>query len=180
MLLVLGRALSAIQEAIGIESKGEPLNGNQRAMLERIFGQSVDWSRVRIKYGFAGAASFSDRPFAHGDVIYAKKQWISDAALAHEVMHVWQFQNGGPGYMTESIAAQIAEGAEAYRYADDVAAAVPWGELEPEQQGQFIQDAVASGYFEQSGRGGRFIRDGVDYTEYLERALGQIRAGRGA
>ena len=54
----------------------------------------------------------------------------------------------------------------------------PWHKLNPEQQGQLIQEAVDKGFFNAPNQ--KFIFKGIDRTQYLQDALKQIRAGQGA
>jgi len=57
-----------------------------------------------------------------------------------------------------------------------VDAGLPWNELNPEQQAEIIQEAFAAGYFET----GDFIVGGVDYSDYMDEVMRQVRAGQGA
>lgn len=176
LLLTLGRGVSAIQTMLGLEPPGRKLSDHEIAVLRKVYGDSIDYDQVRIKEGFAGLFSTNDRPFTHGNTIYMKDEKITDALLIHEMGHVWQHQNGGTDYMSEALTSQW------WGHGYDWQASVPgteWKDLEPEQQAEFLETAFKSGYFNNPG-GGTFMWGGVDYTDYLEKALQQVRAGEGA
>jgi hypothetical protein len=175
LLLTLGRGVSAIQTMVGLEPVGRKLSDAEIATLRKVYGDSIDYDQVRIKEGSAGLFSLNDRPFTHGNTIYMKDSTVTDALLIHEMGHVWQHQNGGTDYMSEALTSQW------WGHGYDWQASVPgtaWKDLEPEQQSEFLETAFASGYFDTPG--GTFIHNGVDYTDYLEEALRQARAGEGA
>ena len=190
------KALSAIQETLGLEPKGKLLSARQIEMLRSVYGDSIDYSKVVIKEGKAGLISAANpsRAFVVGNTIYAPSGEISDSTLVHEMMHVWQYQNGGVGYMGKAVSAQLwgptnANGGErGYYYEDDILAGKPFEKLNPEQQAQLIQDAFSA----RPGRKilpptnppGRFTIQGsgnteVDITAYVLRAWDMVKAGKG-
>jgi hypothetical protein len=175
LLLGLGKGVSAVQTAIGLEPPGRALRPDEVALLRTVYGDSIDYDEVRIKEGDAGLFSLNERAFVHGNTVYLKGHVGDPETLVHELAHVWQFQNGGSDYMTEALVSQ--EWGKGYDWQASVPG-TPFAELEPEQQAQLIGNAFASGYF--TGGATRFVYDGVDYTEYLEGALADVRAGRGA
>ncbi len=175
VLLGLGKGVSAIQTVFGLEAPGRRLTDQEIATLRKVYGDSIDYDQVRIKEGFAGLFSTNDRAFVHGNTVYMKDNVIDEHLLVHEMAHVWQFQNGGSDYMSEALISQ--EWGNGYDWQKSIPA-TPWNELEPEQQAEFLADAYASGFF--NGTGNRFVRNGVDYTDYLHEALAQLRAGQGA
>jgi hypothetical protein len=81
--------------------------------------------------------------------------------------------------MSESLAHQyVLSRDEAYDYTAALAADTPWSEMNPEQQASLIQEAYNQGWFE---KGTTFIgKDGVDYTQQVQEAIDEMRAGRGA
>ncbi|MBI1789254.1 MAG: DUF4157 domain-containing protein [Acidobacteria bacterium] len=176
LLLVGGRAVSAIQTLTGIEPPGRKLNDSEIAELRKIYGDSIDYSKIRIKEGKAGLFSTNDRPFTHGNTIYMKDNKITPELLAHEVGHVWQYQNGGSDYMSEAIIGQ--SWGEGYDWEKGVKEGKSWKDLNPEQQAELMENAYSSGFF--NGAGKKFMYNGTDYTSYLNDALKQVRAGQGA
>lgn len=178
LLMVGGRVLSAVQTLIGVEPPGRKLSGDEIATLRKVYGDSIDYSAMRIKEGKSGLFSGTGRAFTHGNTIYIPPEDMPLSAdlLVHESAHVWQHQNGGTDYMSEALVAQhIGDG---YDFEKGLSAGKAWRELNPEQQAEFLQQAALSGYFDNPSRG--FSYNGVDYTAQLQAALAQVRAGQGA
>jgi hypothetical protein len=147
--------------------------------------KSPRYARCLATASISIAFSLPDRAFTLGNTIYSKGKLTEDV-LTHELAHVWQHQSGGDDYMSEALLAQLFEGtlSSGYRWeADSINS--PWSKLNPEQQGQFIQDAVDSGAFNNNPP--RFERLPADYpgtlhdlNRYLDQALLEIRQGHGA
>jgi hypothetical protein len=177
-LLMGGRAISAIQTLIGIEPVGRKLKDDEIAELRKVYGDSIDYSKVRIKEGDAGLFSVSGRAFTHGNTIYIPKDDLplSKDLLVHEMGHVWQHQNGGTDYMSEALVGQYL--GDKYDFEKGIKEGKSWSELNPEQQAELLQQAYKSGFFNSPGQ--RFVYNGTDYTDYLNAALRQVRAGQGA
>jgi hypothetical protein len=175
-----GRAVSGVQTLAGIEPVSRGLSGDETAALRKVYGNSVDYSKIRIKEGDAGLLTTSGRPFAHGNTIYMPPGSLPVSqhldTLVHETGHVWQFQHGGTDYMSEALYAQnLGDG---YDWQRGVDSGKSWGNLNPEQQAQLISSAYAAGYFDNPGNG--YNVGGKDYTAYLQKALAEVQAGRGA
>lgn len=223
-VLVLGKILSAIQTLITVEPAGRQLEPEEQRFLERIYGESIDYDVIRIKEGKAGLLSLNDRPFVLGNTIYMKNNvWDTDCAalgtlavqatsgtstdchiyyatLVHEVCHVWQLQNGGTDYLAEALWWQTLRD-DAYDWSRSIPD-TPWSELEPEQQAQFLEEAVGNAGFHPAAPpppanlaffdtaspcyerfDGPNCRSGGAPTaldQYLTEALSDVRAGRGA
>lgn len=70
----------------------------------------------------------------------------------NETTHVWQHQHGGTDYMSEAAWAQATEG---YGCGDAITSQnKTWAMLNPEQQGQLIQDAYGGNLFSVRSMGG--------------------------
>lgn len=188
LLSIGGRVLSGVQTLLGVEPRGGRLSPAQIAELRKVFGDSLDYERVRLKVGRLGLLSLPGRPFVLGHTLYVPRDISRKESaalqlpmhlLVQELGHVWQYQAGGTDYVCETLWSQwFGEGSD-WRAALD--AGRSWGELDPEQQVRLLKVAYArSGYFE--GPGQRFVDEdtGVDYTGQLARALEQLRAGKGA
>ncbi|AKJ03880.1 hypothetical protein ATI61_116129 [Archangium gephyra] len=188
LLSLGGRVLSGIQTLVGIEPVGSRLAPRQIAELRKVFGDSLDYERVRLKVGRLGLLSLAGRPFVLGHTLYVPRDIPrTDAAalqlpmhlLIQEMGHIWQYQAGGTDYVCETLwSPWFGEGSD-WRTALD--AGRSWGELDPEQQVRLLKVAYArSGYFEAPGQ--RFVDEdtGVDYTGQLARALEQLRTRKGA
>lgn len=177
IILGLGSTVSAVQTLIGLESRGDRLTAEELAYLRVIYGDAIDYDAVRVKRGSAGLFSLNDRAFVLGNTIYMKD--TDDlAVLAHELMHVWQYQNGGSDYIAEALISQ--QWGRGYDWEQSVPQ-IAWADLEPEQQAQLFEDAFAAGFFDsESPSYGRFVVANVDYTQYLQAAWAEVKAGRGA
>lgn len=119
----------------------------------------------------------NQRAITIGNTIYMKNSIPGtsnfNSTLVHETTHVWQNQNGGTDYMSEAMYAQFTAG---YGYLDDVVKKnKTWSMLNPEQQGQLIQDAYVAGFFINHIWSGDTV-----LTQYMNQVLPQLRAGQGA
>ncbi|MBN9687812.1 MULTISPECIES: hypothetical protein [unclassified Corallococcus] len=178
ILMMGGRALSAIQTLIGVEPPARKLSDSEIATLRSVYGDSIDYSSMRIKEGNSGLFSTSGRAFTHGNTIYIPPDDLplTPDLLVHESAHVWQHQNGGTDYMSEALVAQnLGDG---YDFEKGLDAGKPWSDLNPEQQAEFLQQAQLAGYFANPAAGFHF--NGKDYTAQIEAAIAQVRAGKGA
>jgi len=178
LLMMGGRALSAIQTLIGVEPPARKLTGSEIATLRSVYGDSIDYSQIRIKEGNSGLFSTTQRAFTHGNTIYIPPNNLplTPDLLVHESAHVWQHQNGGTDYMSEALVAQhLGDG---YDFEKGLDAGKPWSELNPEQQAEFLQQAYLAGYFSNPVAG--FHYNGKDYTAQINAAIAQVRAGKGA
>lgn len=176
ILMMGGRAISAIQTLFFLEPVARKLTDNEIEALRKVYGDSIDYSKIEIKEGNAGLLTLSGRPFTHGNTIYFPEDAlpITEDVLVHETAHVWQNQNGGTDYMGEALYAQFF--GDGYDWEKGVDAGLPFEELNPEQQAEIIQEAYSAGYFDT----GVFISGGVDYTAYMDEVMRQVRASEGA
>jgi hypothetical protein len=178
VLMMGGRLVSAVQTAVGLEPVGRKLTDAEISELKKVYGDSIDYSQVRIKEGNAGLFSLTGRPFTHGNTIYIpdKALPLQTEVLVHEMGHVWQNQHGGTDYMSEALWAQnLGDG---YDYEKALGEGKSWSELNPEQQAELLETAYRQGFFDGTGR--RFMVNGVDYTDYMNNVLKQVRSGQGA
>lgn len=116
-----------------------PLNEQERAFAERLFGSSLDLDKVRISRGNPLLFALNgQREVTLGNVILAPDGRLSPSIFIHELTHVWQFQNGGADYTLKAAYAQAF--GEGYDWQRAIQAGATWEQLNPEQQGQLIQD----------------------------------------
>ena len=178
------QGVSAVQTALGLEKPGRKLTAQETIELRRVFGPAVDLGKVRVKEGGSGLlTAFSPRPFCMGNTIYIPRPDKSPrqrlSTLVHEMVHVWQFQNGGTTYVSSSIHGQTA--GAGYDFASGVREGLPFDAMGAEQQAQMIQTAFDYGCFGEGGRVGWFRDEsGLDCTEYLREAMARVRIGLGA
>ena len=187
--------LSAFQTVSFFESAGRLLLPSEETLLSSIFGNSVVYGAIRIKSGYAGAIHlgedssnelgkywlYNTRPITIGNTIYMKDTdplgW--DATLVHETTHVWQHQNGGTDYMSEALYAQFTAG---YGYGDDIFNKnKTWAMLNPEQQGQLIEDAFKYGYFSSKQWNDSLLTQAEKQRliNYMTSVIPQLLAGQG-
>src|SRR5205085_9752792 len=94
--LVLAGGISAVQVIGHIEPVARSLRPEEIEFLRGIYGNSIDYSEVRIKEGGSGLLNAGDRSRTTGNTIYmdidsSDPRW--NQTLVHEMGHVWQFQN---------------------------------------------------------------------------------------
>ncbi|QRK10703.1 hypothetical protein JQX13_11855 [Archangium violaceum] len=183
-----GRVLSGLQTPLGLEPRGCALSAKQLTELRKVFGDGLDYERVRLKVGRLGLLGLPGRAFVLGNTLYVPRDLPRSAAgalllpmhlLVRGMGHVWQYQAGGTDPVCETLWARWFGDGTDWRTALDEGQS--WRELDPEQQARFLQMAYArSGYFLAPGQ--RFVDEdtGVDYTKQLEAALEQVRTRRGA
>lgn len=193
-----GRLVSAWQTMNFLEAIGRELTANEIGVLTGVFGSSVEYGAIRIKEGYAGLLNIgkdngftlynNQQALTHGNTIYMKNTSPSrwNEVLVHETTHVWQNQNGGTDYMLEALYAQATAG---YGYGDDIFnKKKTWALLNPEQQGQLIQDAYVNDYFLNGGWSNvRQINDsqgnGIPAAfmiNYMNQVKPHLRGGQGA
>ncbi len=167
---------------------GRTLKPDEVTELKKVYGSSIDYTKVRIVEGEDTLTKISDgRPFTGRNTIYVPKdRKLDQDLLTHEMLHVWQYQNGGSDYMPKALwAQQVGDG---YDFEKGIDQGKAWAELNPEQQAEFIEQAVAAGaiddpkhqfIYERKDKDGN-VRARTDYSTYLNDALREIKAGRGA
>lgn len=195
VITVGGRVIGALQTLVGLEPVGRELTPAEISELQKVYGDTVDFSNVRIKEGNIGLFGLGGAPFTHGDTIYIPNGYLPDPSdpnyaqarrelLVHEMGHVWQHQNGGTDYMSESLLNQLLGNIQtgsrngAYDFERGIKEGKSWAELNPEQQAHLIEDAYAQGLFDDPNA--RFVYNGNDYTDYARTAMNEMRAGKGA
>ncbi len=144
------------------EKPSRGLNDSEIQMLRQVYGDSIDYSQVRIKQG--GSTDWTNMaPHVVGNTVYMTSAWGGDnfnpdgtltdvglETLVHEMGHIWQNQNGGGDYIHRALLAQFTSKLEsgsrngAYEWREGVAQGKSFAELNPEQQ---------AGLMEEIGRG---------------------------
>jgi hypothetical protein len=152
------------------------LSAAERAVLEPIYGASVDYQSVRIRAPVTGLLAVSRRAFVIEDTLFVPHRFLplKPAVLVHEICHVWQHQNGGHSYIADSLEAQLV--GDGYRLGKGLAEGRAWHELNCEQQAMLLEEGYEQGAFD----GRPLVVSGRDYTAYFKTALAELRAGRGA
>ncbi|HEV7644717.1 MAG TPA: hypothetical protein VGO50_12290 [Pyrinomonadaceae bacterium] len=195
MIAFVIKCFTALQTLLGLEPKGRSITEDEKAVLKKVFADTVDLSKIVVKEGKLGLMGMSHRAVTICNTIYIPGD---DGAgygppgtegylqlLVHETVHVWQFQNGGADYITGSVKAQLGgwwsgKGMSyAYRFERGIKEGKSWAELGPEQQAKLIEHAYLAGFF--SDPNARVVAgDGEDYTDFAHVAAGELLARRGA
>lgn len=190
----LNGTISAVQTLVGLEPPSRALNEREISELRKVYGDSIDYSQIRLKEGHLGIAN-GLAPHTVGNTIYIPEGWIKsddpnraanrNKLLVHESAHIWQYQNGGTDYIGESLwnqaAGAISGGSRdaAYEFDQPVKDGKSWAELNPEQQAHLLDQAYKAGIFDDPNA--RFLLDdGTDITDYARNAVNEVRNGRGA
>lgn len=143
----------------GAFRRGRKLYPEELEYVKQVFKDSVDYDKVRITrdHWFSTGSTrvvgntihFTtdggyDYHFLPGPGDRLSQEGMN--TLAHEMAHIWQFQNGGWAYAVEALAKQAA-GAyatgsrnTAYDWKTAVEWEVPWSKWGPEQQATAIEE----------------------------------------
>jgi hypothetical protein len=108
-------ALPEIYETLAdwLKWNTRPLTPQEQALLEPIFGASIDYRRLRIdERAFLGPPQLQICYVS----FYTINAWrpMPPDLLIHEVVHVWQFQHMGSVYIPLALRAQMSK--EGYNY----------------------------------------------------------------
>jgi len=174
------------REKLGIDPPARGLKPEEITELKKVFGDTVDYSQIRVHDNVKDGLVGSSRAMTLGRDIYMPGDKTSDpdyaSTLTHEMTHAWQFQNGGPDYAAKALEAQLGGDGEGnlkgYDWEAGIKNGKDWKGQSPEQQAELIQNAFDSGWFNNPSQ--PFIHNGTDYTDYLKTAVDQLRAGQGA
>ncbi|HYV50116.1 MAG TPA: hypothetical protein VFA20_34910 [Myxococcaceae bacterium] len=184
------KAASALDAGLAFNGTGvpaRPLKANEVAELKKIFGNSLDYTKIDLAIGTNNMMTKDDRPVAvpmsngRTTINYPRGGRFADPpptwSLVHESLHAWQRQHGAARYAPDSVHDQLSKGThEAYNW--QRATGKPWEKWGPEQQAQFIEEAYQAGAFNTPDL--KFVHEGTDYTRLLNEVVREIRAGRGA
>ncbi len=120
--------------------RGRALTGVERSLAQAVFGNSIDYARVRLiptgiwhlRYTTVANVIRIPEKFTIMDPVMA--EW-----LIHEMTHIWQYQHGGTGYISEALAGAIAKGRQlVYKY--EIVPGKSFFEFTPEQQASIVQN----------------------------------------
>lgn len=174
----LGWGLARVVQAVGAASRAprRRLDARERRVLEGVFGASLDSAAIEVREALSGLINVSGRAFVIENSLYLPLPVgaVPTHLLVHEATHVWQFQNGGHAYITDSLEAQAF--GDGYQLEKGLLQGRGWAELNCEQQATLVERAWEQGCFE----GRPFVIRGRDWTRAFEAARTEWRAGRGA
>lgn len=110
-LLGLGEVYELIMDWIKFNTR--PLNNWERRLAFDVFGQAINYQRVRIDEWALLGPPQAKICYVSGYVI---NSWgkMSNTTLIHELVHIWQYQNIGLTYIPRALRAQHSK--EGYNY----------------------------------------------------------------
>ncbi|WP_224240723.1 hypothetical protein [Hyalangium gracile] len=187
------QVVSGAVSATAKQPNKRSLSESELLAARKVFASGLNYTPVRIeKMGsFTELINGSRAYTAANSVMLPGKayaypsQYVS--IIVHELVHVWQYQHGGWGYIPNALWAQTL--GDGYDFAKALRQGKPWTKMNPEQQAQMIQDAFRGAYFDSPGalfgvlgnkgcvvRAGMKPPDGfADYTSALVDALAVLR-----
>ncbi|MBN1204258.1 MAG: DUF4157 domain-containing protein [Myxococcaceae bacterium] len=192
-----GSNLHLVSGATGTAQKmpdKRPLSEAELQMARKVFAEGLNYSPIRIeKMGSFIELINGSRAYTTGNSIQLPGKAHAypgqySSIIIHELVHVWQYQHGGWGYAPNALWSQLF--GDGYNFAKALRQGKPWAKMNPEQQGQMIQDAFRGAYFENPGalfgllpnNKASIVRPGnkppegfTDYTQALLDALAVLR-----
>ena len=197
---IVARVLQGVadigQTAIGLAPASRELTPDEIALLKEVYGDSIDYSQVRIKDGGPLGADIHGRARVVGNTIYMPSGFsdkplfdeqgnLTEAGelLIHESGHIWQSQNGGGDYIHQALYGQ--ELGDGYDFQKAIDEGKSFKELNPEQQAEYIAHALGE-ILARPGDAEENLRDARDAGEltqeefeYAMEALELVHAGEG-
>ena len=174
-------------------SGSRPLTEAEIAYARKIYGDSIDYSKVRVT---SDHWLSTGAPKTLGNTMHMRSEWgganfdengqLTDSGrelLMHEIGHVWQYQNGGAAYIGDSLWSQLkgflggGSRNEAYDWRDAIAKGTAWEDFNPEQQAEAIET-----YHEilEAEEGGYASSADLADKERLQPYIDKVRNGEGA
>jgi hypothetical protein len=136
-----------------LSRRDRSLTSSEVTYLKEIYRDSVDYSQVTITRG--SAFSVVSATTLGNTINLTAADFIGDTmnlspsgtlTLAHEMGHIWQYQNGGLSYIPLSVIAQLRGTISgksrnaAYDWEPKAQAKVDWADWNPEQQAECLSD----------------------------------------
>lgn len=148
LLAVFG---SFIQKVVPVQKTERPLTKAEREMLGKVYFNSISLYNIRIVEGASWIFGGGVYATTIGNTIYMR-DIIPDSGggrltLVHESVHIWQYQNIGPRYMTDALGAQYllphtdtVKLAYNWEVAEVGRGNTDWNAFNKEGQAEFIED----------------------------------------
>ncbi len=112
------------------------LNSQERDLLVKIFGDSIDLDPVRI--GYTKLIGGGTLAYTMGNkILIHQSTKLSAAKLVHEMTHVWQYQTRGTRYLSDSALHQAVQGLDAYNV--DIVPGQAFDKYAAEQQAVIVE-----------------------------------------
>jgi uncharacterized membrane protein YeaQ/YmgE (transglycosylase-associated protein family) len=192
-IVIALRLIALVQQIIPFQARERRMTKDEIKDMKRIFGESLAYYNIRIVEGRAGIF-LGPRELVTGNTIYMKGHDpdTERERLAHECVHVWQYQNRGSRYASDSLYAQLFLDDE-YSWEKELDRGKnEWVEFNIEAQGTLIQDVylesqlVVPGVTPNASSGGVFFDSnekavglfefgGVDHTDLANEAWSMLK-----
>jgi len=179
--------------------RSRSLSEPEKTYLKEIFHDAVDYDKVTITRNSVlsvGAARTTGNTInLQEEHFKADTMELSEAGpnagilvLAHEMGHVWQYQNGGLSYIPSSLIPQIVAGVTgksrnaAYDWRDAVRNHIDWPDWNAEQQAECISDYNEA--FRRTKDGTATLKDyetvtlAQPFIEFVRARIGAIGSSR--
>lgn len=159
-MIGLQGAADIIGTALFLHEPSRPLTDDEKALLQERYGDTVDVDSMRVHDGNFTTEYLDMAAHAVGNNIYIPSDRNGDdELLVHETAHVWQSQNGGNDYIHKALLAQgVAEVTtgdrnNAYDWRQSISEGKTFGELNPEEQAELMEDVQAARVSDADGDG---------------------------
>ena len=191
VIAIAAKLLALVQSMLFMQMGERPLNTDEKAILKRVYRNSVSLNNIRVIEGFAGLFNVNDRPFTLGNKIYMKKHnsATNPALFVHECCHVWQYHHEGTRYISDALWAQHTF-KDAYDWEAEIKRGITrWQDFNKESQAEFIMDLFNLGRrIPSTNIRGEFFDDdpieanvefkhrGIDHTDLAAQSVKHIRS----
>ncbi len=146
-----------VWDALRGEYHERRLSADEISGLRQLYGDSIDYAAVRIRYGGTLEGRAQTDAFVVDNTIWFDQTMIDGDGnlnakgldlLNHEMCHVWQYQNRGPSYLGEALWSQLVMGraahtdgqhqglGTAYDWFTPASAGKGFDDMNPEQQAE--------------------------------------------
>ena len=173
-----GSAIGLIQSITRAQGSARALTDEEKAVLTRVFQNSLDYSVIRMVEGKAGIFSMNKRPFVLGNTIYIKKYASRTGTVVHEATHVWQYQNTGSRYVCDALGAQFfVQNPYSWEKEIDERGKNNWSDWNAEAQAEIFKDIWEKGELRNAAGATLDERDGCFYDANGRDTFGYLKTG---
>jgi hypothetical protein len=145
-----------------IKHKTRPLTNEEITTAKTIFGSSLQYNLIRIDDEARIMTKDKGIIYVGFNTI---NSWgaIREDIFIHELVHVWQYQHFGAGYITNALKAQVSEAGYNYAYTEGWYKKKTIHDFNAEQQADLVQDfyRLKNGFSAQWQ-----LEKGVQLTDY--------------
>ena len=192
MVVGFNGLVSSIQTLVGANRRPR-IDESEIAELRRVYGDSIDYSQIRVKEGNLGLAN-GLAPHTIGNTIYIPEGWLNPNSQIIKPTETncsrTKPRTSGNIKTAERITSANRSGISS-KAGFPAEAATPhtitakpltrgksWADLNPEQQADLMEESYRDGLF--NNPNARLVYNGTDYTDFARTAIAEMRAGHGA